>query len=132
MQNFWKKFQSPRNLIIFESAARLGSFTRAAEELAIQQPSVSAAIRQLEDTLGTVLFVRAHRNVTLTAAGARLFAGVSRSLSGLEAAITATQELGRNLHVTLSTSSAFSYYWMMPRLSAFHTITSKIYHLAYA
>ncbi|NDH22102.1 MAG: transcriptional regulator, partial [Rhodobacteraceae bacterium] len=35
MQSFWKKFQSPRNLIIFESAARLGSFTRAAEELAI-------------------------------------------------------------------------------------------------
>ena len=126
MQSFWKKFQSPRTLIIFESAARLGSFTRAAEELAIQQPSVSAAIRQLEDTLGTVLFVRAHRNVTLTAAGARLFAGVSRSLSGLEAAITATQELGRNLHVTLSTSSAFSYYWMMPRLSAFHTIHPDI------
>jgi DNA-binding transcriptional LysR family regulator len=121
-----KNFNLPRTLIIFESAARLGSFTRAAEELAIQQPSVSAAIRQLEDTLGTVLFVRAHRNVTLTAAGARLFAGVSRSLSGLEAAITATQELGRNLHVTLSTSSAFSYYWMMPRLSAFHTIHPDI------
>ncbi len=77
-----------------------GRFTRAAEELAIQQPSVSAAIRQLEDTLGTAFILYApHRNVTLTAAG-RLFAGFHESLTGLEAAITATQALGPPIYMS--------------------------------
>lgn len=40
------------NLITFEAAARTGSFTKAALELALGQPAVSHAIRVLEDELG--------------------------------------------------------------------------------
>ena len=69
MRKFWKSVHSPRNLIVFDAAARLGSFTRAAEELNMQQPSVSAAIKQLEDALGVPLFVRGHRKVELTTPG---------------------------------------------------------------
>ena len=120
MRNFWKQIQSPRNLIIFESAARLGSFTKAASELNMQQPSVSAAIRQLEDALGVKLFVRGHRTVDLTTAGNRLFTDASKSLDDIEASVNAVRQMGRDEHITLSSSSAFSYHWMMPRLSDLH------------
>lgn len=118
MQNIWSKLQSPRALIIFEAAARLGSFTKAAEELNLQQPSVSAAIKQLEQLLQVQLFYRAHKKVMLTTVGERLFAGISRSLTELEASLRAVQEMGQANHVTLNSSSAFSFYWMMPKLTA--------------
>ena len=55
-----KRFDQPAmgNLITFEAAARTGSFTKAALELAVGQPAVSHAIRLLEDDLGVVLFDR--------------------------------------------------------------------------
>lgn len=55
------------------SAADAGNLTEAARNLNISQPSVSAAIADLESTLGVQLFVRHHaRGVTLTPAGARI------------------------------------------------------------
>ncbi|MEM9604522.1 MAG: LysR substrate-binding domain-containing protein [Pseudomonadota bacterium] len=116
MADLWRKIGSPRNLIVFSAAAHAGSFTRAAEALHMQQPSVSAAIKQLEAALGVTLFRRAHRAVTLTAAGERLYADVSRALTDIERSVDAVRQLGRNTHVTLSASSAFTYYWMMPKL----------------
>ena len=120
MRKFWKQIHSPRNLIVFDAAARLGSFTKAGEELNMQQPSVSAAIRQLEEALGVKLFIRGHRSVGLTNAGNRLFSDVSRSLDDIESSVTAVRQMGRDEHITLSSSSAFSYYWMMPRLQNLH------------
>ena len=53
-------------LVAFESAARHGSFTRAAAELNLTQGAISRQIRQLESQLGTVLFKRIRQRVTLT------------------------------------------------------------------
>jgi len=55
---------SPRNLFAFESAAGLGPFTLAADDPGMQQPSVSAAIKQLEESLNVRLFDRGHRQVS--------------------------------------------------------------------
>jgi len=48
MQKLWQLVSSPRHLLVFEAAARTGSFTKAAQELNVQQPAVSASIKQLE------------------------------------------------------------------------------------
>lgn len=120
MHGFWKQVHSPRNLIVFDAAARFGSFTRAAKELNMQQPSVSAAIKRLEEALGVKLFYRGHRKVDLTAAGDRLFADISRAFGDIERSVQAVHQMGRDEHVTLNSSSAFSYYWMIPRLSQLH------------
>ncbi len=65
----------PLNAIkAFEAAARLGSFTRAAEELNVTHGAVSRQIRLLEDWLGTRLFLRTSRNAVPTQAGADLLA----------------------------------------------------------
>ena len=120
MQELWKLVSSPRHLLVFEAAARTGSFTRAAEELNVQQPAVSASIKELEKALGTPLFARAHRSVTLTLAGERLFSDVSAAFSRIHQTASMLANRHRQQHVTLSASTAFAHYWMVPRLSAFH------------
>ncbi|MFT5114777.1 MAG: DNA-binding transcriptional LysR family regulator [Parasphingorhabdus sp.] len=126
MRNVLKLIASPRNLFIFEAASRLGSFTLAANELGMQQPSVSAAIKQLENALNVRLFDRGHRRITLTNAGLRFFADVSQALRGIESAAEAVHNMGRSEHVTLNSSSAFSYYWMMPKLHGLRQIHPDI------
>lgn len=126
MQKLWKLLTSPRHLIVFEAAARQGSFTRAAEELSVQQPAVSAAIKQLETSLGVMLFERHHRRVDLTGAGQRLFADVSKALEGVLATAQSLHNLSQNDQVTLNASSAFNFYWMMPRLQAFSEVHPNI------
>ena len=107
MRNTLKLIASPRNLFVFECSARLGSFTLAADELGMQQPSVSAAIKQLEQALDVRLFDRGHRRITLTNAGLRFYADVSQALRGIESSAEAVHSMGRSEYVTLNSSSAF-------------------------
>jgi len=62
-----------RQLQIFESIFRLGSFTRAAEELFLTQPTVSMQIKKLTDAVGMPLFEHVGRNVQPTEAGSELY-----------------------------------------------------------
>ena len=121
MQELWKLVSSPRHLLVFEAAARTGSFTRAARELNVQQPAVSASIRQLETSLGTLLFARAHRSVTLTQAGERLYNDVAAAFGRIHQTARMLAIRSAQDHVTLSASTAFAHYWMVPRLSRFHS-----------
>lgn len=119
MQKLWSHLSSPRHLVFFEAAARAGSFTLAASELNVQQPAVSMAIKQLEASLGVALFQRSHRKITLTNAGSRLFADVTRAFETLAQSANAIQQFTSNDHVTFSASSAFNNYWMLPRVRQF-------------
>jgi DNA-binding transcriptional LysR family regulator len=105
-------------LTVFEAAARLGSFTRAAEALHLAQPTVSTQLRKLSDTLGLPLFEQIGKRVHLTEAGEQLYAGcqelfdtlarIENSLSNLRGA-----EAGR-LRLAVSTSGKY----FAPRLLA--------------
>ena len=61
-----------RQLRVFQTVARHLSFSRAAEELHLSQPAVSAQVRELEGHAGLPLFERLGKRVHLTAAGAEL------------------------------------------------------------
>ena len=58
-----------RILRYFLSVAKEQNFTKAAEQLNITQPTLSRQLAALEEELGTALFIRGSRNVTLTEAG---------------------------------------------------------------
>ncbi|KAB8334301.1 LysR family transcriptional regulator [Scytonema tolypothrichoides VB-61278] len=60
-------------LKVFEAAARHGSFTRAAEELFLTQPTVSMQIKQLTKSVGLPLFEQVGKRLYLTEAGRELF-----------------------------------------------------------
>ena len=62
-----------RQLQVFEAAARLGGYTRAAEALYMTQPAVSMQIRQLEEQAGMPLFDQIGKKIHLTDAGRALY-----------------------------------------------------------
>lgn len=62
-----------RQFQVFEAIYRLGSFTRAAEELFLTQPTVSMQIKKLTDAIGLPLFEHVGRNVEPTEAGKELY-----------------------------------------------------------
>src|SRR5512139_2851060 len=61
-----------RQLEIFESIARLGSFTRASEELFLTQPTVSMQMKKLADTVGVPLIEQVGKKIHLTPDGLQL------------------------------------------------------------
>src|SRR5437868_7223568 len=77
----------------FVAVAEDRHFTRAARRLRVAQPSVSRAIRVLEEELGTPLFHRMKGNVALTAAGDVLLPWARRVLTDVEGAATEVREL---------------------------------------
>lgn len=61
-----------RQLEIFEAIARLGSFTRASEELFLTQPTVSMQMKKLAETVGVPLIEQVGKKIRLTADGQQL------------------------------------------------------------
>lgn len=109
----------------FEAAARLGSFTRAAEELHMTQAAVSYQIKQLEQRLGLSLFQRQPRHVTLTPAGQRLAPAVLDAFRQLHAGFAQTLErVEAELAITSLPTIAAT--WLVPRLGAFQLAHPKL------
>ena len=73
MPDYLIRHATLRQLQVFEAIVRLGSFTRAAEELFLTQPTVSMQIKKLADSLGLPLFEHVGRNVRPTEAGLELY-----------------------------------------------------------
>lgn len=87
MPDYLIRHATLRQLQLFEAIVRLGSFTRAAEELFLTQPTVSMQIKKLADSMGLPLFEHVGRNVSPTEAGLELYGACRRifeTLANLE------------------------------------------------
>ncbi|GAB7126860.1 transcriptional regulator GcvA [Silvimonas sp. JCM 19000] len=103
----------------FESAARLESFSAAADEMFVTHGAVSKQIRQLEDWLGARLFERAGGRVRLTDAGWRYLVQVQ---DGLDIISNATAELlqpDQQRRLVINSTPTLAMHWLMPRLKDF-------------
>ncbi len=107
--------QNWESLRVFAACAERGSFTAAAEELGLTQAAVSQRIAQLEERLGTALFVRRPR-LKLTKTGARLAPRVALGFTAIERAL---QELRNPRLLSLTTTATFATLWLLPRLPQF-------------
>lgn len=75
---------SLRQLQVFATIARLKSFTKAADELYLTQPTVSTQIKRLTEAIGLPLFEQIGRQVYLTEAGRELEAAVKEIFGVLD------------------------------------------------
>src|SRR5260370_9514032 len=71
----------------FEAAARLKSFSKAAEELSVTPAAISHQIHALEQDLGVQLFRRLNRAVELTASARGPLPGLSAPFAGIQASV---------------------------------------------
>lgn len=106
----------------FEAAARLLSFTLAADEMHLTPSSVSRQVAELERQLGCALFVRKTRALELTAAGARLLAVVQQNLGALDRTVDELRGRPGQTRVTVSTYASFASLWLVPRLAQFQRL----------
>jgi len=108
-------------LAAFEAVARRGSFTEAAQELALTQSAVSRQISALENLLGVALFEGNRRKqVALTPSGAFYVERVRQTLSNLATATTEAIALGgRGRALRLGIPPTFGSRWLIPRMPDF-------------
>jgi len=103
----------------FEAAARLGSFSRAAEETYVTHGAVSHQVKALEELVGVPLFARNGRRVVLTAEGKALADRVRTALRDIAEAIESVGQRDRGNQLTVSMLPSFAARWLMPRLGRF-------------
>ncbi|WP_411851328.1 transcriptional regulator GcvA [Stenotrophomonas sp. LGBM10] len=103
----------------FETAARCLSFQKAAAQLFVTPAAVSHQVKRLEDHLGTTLFERGHRTVTLTPEGAALAASLSGIFGMLDLALDRASSAA-TAELRVSTLESFAAKWLAPRLHRFH------------
>lgn len=114
------RLPSTTALSCFETAARVGSFTRAAHELQLTQAAVSRQVIGLEARLDVSLFDRRPGALVLTEAGRAFLAEVRPALERIErAAALASALKGRGGRLRLSVASSLCNYWLIPRLPSF-------------
>ncbi|MFD9518361.1 transcriptional regulator CynR [Streptomyces sp. NPDC059979] len=112
-----------RHLRYLIAVAEHGSFTRAAEELRISQPTLSQQVKQLERAVGVQLLDRTGRSVRLTDAGATYVdyaRGALRDLATAERAVMDLADLSRG-HLRLALTPTFTAYLVGPLVAALHT-----------
>jgi DNA-binding transcriptional LysR family regulator len=107
---------------VFYWAAKTGSLTQAAKALYLTQPSVSHAIKQLEDSFGIILFYRNSKGVALTQEGAILYSYIEQSqilISLAEEKMAALKNLDSGELRIGGSDSLFKHY-LLPFLEEFH------------
>ena len=107
-----------RQLQVFEAAARLGGYTRAAETLHLSQPAVSMQIRQLEEQTGMPLFDQIGKKVHLTDAGRTLYKHAQSILAQVNEAQLELEEMRGMRRGQLNITIASTANYFAPRLLA--------------
>ncbi|TKW78890.1 MAG: LysR family transcriptional regulator, partial [Bradyrhizobium icense] len=109
----------------FVAAARHESARMAAEELGVTPSAVSHQIRILEDWVGRPLFVRAARQIQLTAAGRALFRRLDAGFGTIAEATRAARAKARDRSLRISTLPLITSTWLIPRLRDFEDLCAK-------
>lgn len=115
-----------KSLSAFEAAARHMSFRAAADELNVTPSAISHQIRGLEETLGTRLFHRDSKQLTLTAEGRALQPDLADGFQSISRAIRKVVDSQRSGVLTISMVSTFAMRWFLPRLPRFQVLHPDI------
>ncbi len=106
-------------LAAFDSVARLGTFSAAAEELSLTQGAISRQIATLEEQLGVLLFERTSRGVNLTEAGTDYARAIASALAEIRSASLQAMTKQHSDQLNLAILPTFGTRWLMPRIPRF-------------
>lgn len=109
------------NYVIFYTVAKAGNISKAANQLYISQPAISKSISKLEAELGTALFARSSKGVTLTEEGQVLYEYVERAFDSLnmgEENLKNYKELGIG-HIRIGVSTSLCKHILLDYLKDF-------------
>src|SRR5271154_2628500 len=103
----------------FEAAARLQSFSKAADELNVTPAAISHQIHALEEDLGVSLFNRRNRAVELTASARVLLPGLSDAFVGIQSSVRRLRAHNDTGTLNVTASPSFAGKWLVKRLYRF-------------
>ena len=121
-----RRLPSLNGLKAFEAAARLESFTEAAAELFVTHAAVSRHVRDLEEWLGTQLFIRTGRGVELTEPGRRYADRLTSLFDQLAEATREAAAVGDVRQLKVSVEPSIASRWLVPRLGRFNDLHPDI------
>jgi LysR family glycine cleavage system transcriptional activator len=104
----------------FEAVSRLGSVSKAADELCVSQGAVSQQLRNLEDHLGRELFIRTPNSFSISEEGESFGVVVQKSLGEIGLAAQEVARTNTRRGLTVSTGASFAQRWLMPNLEGFY------------
>jgi LysR family glycine cleavage system transcriptional activator len=110
----------------FESAARLGTFERAADELAVTASAVGKRIGALEELLGLALFQRGAKTLALSAAGKEYLPQVRAALALLAAMPLHQRGAQRRQRLRVSAPPTFAREILVPALPGFAALHPEV------
>lgn len=116
------KFLESRHLRLVAEVSRTESVTRAADRLNVTQSAVSHQLRELEDRLGTPIFVRSGRRMLLTPAGGLLVEAAGHVLDAIDQVEVKVSQLARNLAGVLRVCAHChtGYHWLPALVDGLH------------
>lgn len=114
-----KLLPSSSALAAFDSVARLGSFSLAADELSLTQGAISRQVLSLEEQLGVRLFERGARGVSLTAEGRSYAKAIGAALGEIRAASLQLMTKTHGSTLNLAMLPTFGTRWLLPRIPDF-------------
>lgn len=106
-------------ICVFHAAARVGSISKAAEELSVTSSAVSQQIQALEVQLGVSLMSKMGRGIVLTEAGERYFAMISDDIERIAEATNIIRGHRDVTTLNIRATPTLSNKWLLPRLSSF-------------
>ena len=121
-----RRLPSLNALKAFEAAARHVSFTEAATELFVTHAAISRHIRELEEYLGTQLFMRTGRGVAMTEAGQRFGEQLTPLFDSLAEASREAAAVGAARPLNVSVEPAIASRWLVARLGRFNELHPDI------
>jgi LysR family glycine cleavage system transcriptional activator len=103
----------------FEVTARLGSYARAAHELAVTPAAVGQQVRTLEQYFGSALFERTGNRLVLTYAARAVLPEISDAFDRLAQVASRLRDVRRASQLTVSVAPSFAAKWLIPRIGSF-------------
>ena len=110
----------------FEAAARLGSFTKAANELCVTQAAVSQQIKTLEGRLGVKLFVRKGRGLILSEHGELILPNIQSGIDHMQRALRKIERYQQPNVLSVTMLPSFASRWLVPRLWRFNRCCPEV------